>query len=59
MIGMPFFSINLCGGIPLMFTVCNTSGSKKSSFTSSSTESADMYSRASSGKRSATAALIL
>ncbi|OWY97537.1 hypothetical protein PHMEG_00031914, partial [Phytophthora megakarya] len=59
MIGMPFFSINLCGGIPLRFTACSASGSKKSSFTSSSTESVDRYSRASSGKRSATAALIL
>ncbi|OWY91140.1 hypothetical protein PHMEG_00040406, partial [Phytophthora megakarya] len=59
MIGMPFFSINLCRGTPLRFTACSASGSKKSPFTSSSTESVDRYSRASSGKRSATAALIL
>ncbi|OWZ17840.1 hypothetical protein PHMEG_0008160 [Phytophthora megakarya] len=59
MMGMPFFSINLCGGIPLRFTACSISRSKKSPFTSSSTESVDRYSRASSGKRSETAALIL
>ncbi|OWZ05118.1 hypothetical protein PHMEG_00022854 [Phytophthora megakarya] len=59
MMGMPFFSINLCDGIPLRFTARSTSASKKSPFTSSSTESVDRYSRAASSKRSATAALIL
>eukprot|EP00644_Phytophthora_capsici_P015178 jgi/Phyca11/128369/e_gw1.75.142.1 len=28
MIGSPFFRVNLCGGIPFMFTECRSSGSK-------------------------------
>ncbi|OWZ09657.1 hypothetical protein PHMEG_00017606, partial [Phytophthora megakarya] len=59
MMEMPPFSINLCDGIPLSFTARSTSCSKKSPFISSSTESVDRYSRASSGKRSAAAVLIL
>ncbi|OWZ16374.1 hypothetical protein PHMEG_0009844, partial [Phytophthora megakarya] len=58
MMGIPFYSFNLCGGIPSRFTACSTSGSKKYPFTLSSTESVKRYSRASSGKRSAKAALI-
>ncbi|OWZ10217.1 hypothetical protein PHMEG_00016964 [Phytophthora megakarya] len=60
MMGISFFSITLRGGrIPLRLTACSTSDSNKSPFTSYSTESVDRYSRTSSGKRSATASLIL